>query len=75
MPHENGKPTFYNTARKQGNSVVVTIPKKIVEENDIQPGDEVAFQTEHSEKIAEERENGDYFSGWNETVQSGEREK
>jgi antitoxin component of MazEF toxin-antitoxin module len=77
MPQENGKGTFYNNARKQGSSLVVTIPKKIVEERNIKPGDEIAFELEHSKKIQEreDRENGDYFSAWNETLQSGKREQ
>lgn len=75
MPEQNGKATFDSEARKQGGSLVTTIPKKIVEEHDIQEGDEINWQLEHSEKIAqrEDRENGDYASFWNETVQSGER--
>lgn len=75
MPQEKGKSTFTNNARKQGSSVVVTIPSKIVEERDIEPGDVIAFELEHSQKIEnrEDREHGEYFSAWNETTQSGER--
>jgi antitoxin component of MazEF toxin-antitoxin module len=75
MPQQNGKGTFTNKARKQGNSLVVSIPSKIVEERNIEPGDEIAFELEHSEKIhkREDRENGEYWSSWNETLQSGER--
>lgn len=76
MPQQKQKSTFTNNARKQGNSMVVTIPAKIVEERNIQEGDEIAFETEHSEKIAqrEDREHGYYWSCWNETTQSGERQ-
>lgn len=75
MPQQNGKSTFYRDARKQGSSIIVTIPKKIVDENDIQEGDEIAFQQEHSEEIAqhEGRQHGHYWSNWNETTQSGKR--
>jgi len=75
MPQQKQKSTFTNDARKQGNSMVVTIPAKIVQERNIQEGDTIAFETEHSEKIAnrEDREHGYYWSCWNETTQSGER--
>lgn len=75
MPQENGKSTFYNNARKQGNSIVVTIPSKIVEEREIQEGDEIAFELEHSKKIEKrkDREHGEYWSSWNETTQRGEK--
>lgn len=69
------KRTYYNEVRKQGGSYVISLPPQIVEKNNIKEGDEIGFQNEHSEKIEkrEDRENGDHFSGFNETVQSGER--
>ena len=75
MPQQNGKTTFYREARKQGNSIIVTLPADLVKENDIQPGDKIGFQQEHSQEIAErkDREHGHYWSNWNETTQNGER--
>lgn len=75
MPETNGKRTFYNNVRRQGSSLVVSIPPEIVKHLELEEGDEIAFQRENSSKIEnqEHRKNGDYSSMWNETVQSGER--
>lgn len=77
MPETNGKRTYYNQVRRQGSSLVVSIPPQIVEHLKLEEGDEMAFQKEQSEKIKKQegRENGDYHSAWNETLQSGEREQ
>jgi len=64
---------FSTTARKRGGSTETTIPPKILEKLNIQPGDEINWEIDHSEKIEEERETGDHADIWNETVQSGER--
>lgn len=75
MPEAITKRTFYNKVRKQGGSYVISLPPKIVEKNNIEQGDEIGFQNEHSKKIEqkEDRENGKYFSAFNETIQSGDR--
>lgn len=57
--------------------MVTTIPKPLAEYLNIEQGDKINWQTEHSKKIAEKqnRENGDYGSLWNETKQKKEGEK
>lgn len=76
IPETTPKKTFYNHVRKEGGSYVVSLPPEIIKHNKIKEGDEIAFQKEHSQKIENEtdRENGNYTSIFNETVQSGERE-
>lgn len=75
MIQEPDKAQFKRKVRKQGNSLQITIAKPAAQHIDLQEGDEIVLMTEHSEKIEkmEDRENGDYLSLFNETVQSGER--
>jgi hypothetical protein len=74
MVKTDDKRTYYNTVRKQGSSLVVSIPPKVVKHLNLDEGDEIGFQKEHSQEIEEARETGDYGSFWNETNQSGEKQ-
>jgi hypothetical protein len=67
--HEhNGKIQFEVRARKNGNSLAITIPKPLREHNNIQEGDTVAIQAEHSEEY------GSYTSFWNQSQQKGDKQ-
>ena len=73
MPKTQTERTYYNQVRKQGSSLVVSIPPQIAEHLDLEKGDELGFQKEHSEEVAGERDNGNYASKWNETKQRGDK--
>ncbi|EMA11597.1 hypothetical protein SAMN05443574_103336 [Haloarcula vallismortis] len=69
IPQDHGKVKLKTTARKQGGSLVTTIPPEIAEHDDIEEGDELSWQSEFSEDLEEEEGRGEYESLWNQTKQ------
>jgi antitoxin component of MazEF toxin-antitoxin module len=74
MVNSNNKIQFSTTARKRGGSLETTIPPELIKKLNIEPGDQLNWEFDHSEEIEKERETGAHADLWNETVQSGEKE-
>ncbi|QIB75401.1 hypothetical protein G3I44_14520 [Halogeometricum borinquense] len=53
------KTTFPSNVRREGGSLVTSIPPEIIDHNEIQEGDTIEWQKEHTEK------HGNYSSSWN----------
>lgn len=66
---DKDKAKFKRTAANNNGSIQINIPPEIREHLNIQPGDTIKLQTEHS------NQHGKYASFWNETVQTGERKQ
>ena len=65
---EDDKAKFERTASDNNGSIKVNIPPEIAEHLNLEQGDTIGLQTEHS------KDHGNYASFWNETEQRGEKQ-
>lgn len=60
---DNDKAEFTRKATDNNGSIMVTVPPEIANHLDLEPGDKIGMQTEHSDIYKE------YASIWNDTKQ------